>query len=66
MTEDGVTISPMGDFLVIIGTIGLTASLLGMIWLLRAHMTVVQGLLLALSIVVFVYLGVAMFRAEWF
>lgn len=29
-------------------------------------MTVVQGLLLALSIVVFLYLGVAMFRAEWF
>jgi len=29
-------------------------------------MTVVQGLLLALSIVVFFYLGVAMFRAEWF
>jgi hypothetical protein len=29
-------------------------------------MTVVQGLLLALSAVVFIYLGVAMFRAEWF
>lgn len=29
-------------------------------------MTVVQGLLLALSIIVFVYLGVAMFRPEWF
>jgi hypothetical protein len=29
-------------------------------------MTVVQGLLLALSVVVFIYLGVAMFRAEWF
>ncbi len=29
-------------------------------------MTVVQGLLLALSIAVFFYLGVAMFRAEWF
>ncbi|MGO9197843.1 MAG: potassium-transporting ATPase subunit F [Acidimicrobiales bacterium] len=29
-------------------------------------MTVVQGLLLALSILVFIYLGVAMFRAEWF
>ncbi len=29
-------------------------------------MTVVQGLLLALSVVVFVYLGVAMFKPEWF
>jgi len=29
-------------------------------------MTVVEGLLLALSIAVFVYLGIAMFRPEWF
>jgi K+-transporting ATPase KdpF subunit len=29
-------------------------------------MTVVQGALLALSIVVFIYLGFAMFRAERF
>jgi hypothetical protein len=29
-------------------------------------MTVVQGLLLALSVLVFIFLGVAMFRAEWF
>lgn len=29
-------------------------------------MTVVQGILLAVSIVIFVYLGVAMFRPEWF
>ena len=29
-------------------------------------MTVVQGLLLALSIVVVVYVGVAMFKPEWF
>jgi hypothetical protein len=29
-------------------------------------MTAVQGLLLAVSIAVFVYLGVAMFKAEWF
>jgi K+-transporting ATPase KdpF subunit len=28
--------------------------------------TVVQGVLLAISIVVFIYLGVAMFRPEWF
>jgi hypothetical protein len=28
--------------------------------------TVVQGLLLAVSIVVFIYLGVAMFKPEWF
>jgi hypothetical protein len=29
-------------------------------------MSLVQGLLLAVSIVVFVYLGVALFKAEWF
>jgi K+-transporting ATPase KdpF subunit len=29
-------------------------------------MTWVQGLLLAISILVFIYLGVAMFKPEWF
>jgi len=29
-------------------------------------MTVVQGILLAVSIIVFIYLGVAMFKPEWF
>jgi len=29
-------------------------------------MTWVQGILLALSIVVFIYLGVALFKPEWF
>ncbi|HEY1446824.1 MAG TPA: potassium-transporting ATPase subunit F [Acidimicrobiales bacterium] len=29
-------------------------------------MTVVQGLLLGISILVFIYLGVAMFKPEWF
>jgi hypothetical protein len=29
-------------------------------------MTVVQGLLLTLSLAVFSYLGVALFKAEWF
>ncbi len=29
-------------------------------------MTVIQGLLLALSVVVFIYIGVALFKAEWF
>jgi K+-transporting ATPase KdpF subunit len=29
-------------------------------------MSVVPGLLLALSVVVFIYLGVALFKAEWF
>ena len=29
-------------------------------------MTWVQGVLLAISIVVFVYLGIAMFKPEWF
>ena len=29
-------------------------------------MTVVQGILLAISVAVFVYLGIAMFKPEWF
>ena len=29
-------------------------------------MTAVQGILLALSIIVFIYLGLAMFKPEWF
>jgi K+-transporting ATPase KdpF subunit len=29
-------------------------------------MTVVQGILLAVSIIVFIYLGVALFKPEWF
>lgn len=29
-------------------------------------MTVVQGILLAVSVVAFFYLGVAMFKPEWF
>jgi F subunit of K+-transporting ATPase (Potass_KdpF) len=29
-------------------------------------MTVVQGLLLGISVIVFIYLGVAMFKPEWF
>jgi hypothetical protein len=29
-------------------------------------MSVVQGVLLGLSVAVFVYLGVALFKAEWF
>jgi K+-transporting ATPase KdpF subunit len=29
-------------------------------------MTVVEGILLAVSVLVFIYLGVAMFKPEWF
>jgi K+-transporting ATPase KdpF subunit len=29
-------------------------------------MNIAAGILLALSIVVFIYLGVALFKAEWF
>jgi hypothetical protein len=29
-------------------------------------MTVVQGLLLGISVLVFIYIGVAMFKPEWF
>ncbi len=29
-------------------------------------MTVTEGLLLGLSVAVFVYLGIAMFKPEWF
>jgi K+-transporting ATPase KdpF subunit len=31
-----------------------------------ADMSVVQAVLLALSVAVFAYLGVALFKAEWF
>jgi hypothetical protein len=29
-------------------------------------MTAIQGLLLGISVLVFIYLGVAMFKPEWF
>jgi hypothetical protein len=29
-------------------------------------MTIIQGILLAVSVAVFIYLGIAMFKAEWF
>jgi len=29
-------------------------------------MAVVQGILLAVSVLVFIYLGIAMFKPEWF
>jgi K+-transporting ATPase KdpF subunit len=29
-------------------------------------MSVTDGILLALSVIVFIYLGVALFKAEWF
>jgi K+-transporting ATPase KdpF subunit len=29
-------------------------------------MTWIEGILLAISVIVFVYLGVAMFKPEWF
>jgi K+-transporting ATPase KdpF subunit len=29
-------------------------------------MNVIQGILLAVSVTVFIYLGVALFKAEWF
>ena len=29
-------------------------------------MNVLQGILIAVSVVVFVYLGIAMFKPEWF
>jgi K+-transporting ATPase KdpF subunit len=29
-------------------------------------MTIIHDILLALSVAVFIYLGVAMFKAEWF
>jgi K+-transporting ATPase KdpF subunit len=29
-------------------------------------MTVVEGILLAVSVIAFIYLGVAMFKPEWF
>jgi len=39
-----------------------------MILLVRklGRMNVVQGILIAISVVVFIYLGIAMFKPEWF
>ncbi|HEY6473984.1 MAG TPA: potassium-transporting ATPase subunit F [Acidimicrobiales bacterium] len=34
--------------------------------MLGAGVTPVQGLLLGVSILVFIYLGIAMFKPEWF
>ena len=56
----------MADFLAVLGIIAFALVMLGLIWGLGPRMTVVQGILLAVSILVFIYLGVAMFKPEWF
>jgi amino acid permease len=56
----------MADFLAVLGIVAFAAVMLGLIWALDRRMTDVQGILLALSIIVFIYLGVAMFKPEWF
>ena len=57
---------PMADFLAVVGIVAFMAvdarAHLGA----RSGMTAVQGILLAVSIIVFIYLGVAMFKPEWF
>jgi hypothetical protein len=50
----------MADFFVVLGIVVFVAAMLGLIWGLE------HGLLLSLSIVVFLYLGFALFKAERF
>jgi Potassium-transporting ATPase A subunit len=50
----------MGDFLVIVGIVVFVALMLGLTKGL-ADMTIVEGILLALSLAVFIYLGAALF-----
>ena len=45
--------------------VALAATTVHLIWALGA-MTVAEGILLAVSVAVFIYLGVAMFKPEWF
>jgi K+-transporting ATPase KdpF subunit len=55
----------MGDFLVIAGVVIFALAMLGLIRGLDPDMTVTEGVLLALSVAVFIYLAVALFKAEW-
>ena len=59
-------IARMADFLVVLGIVAFALAMLGLIWALGAGMTATQAILLAVSVVLFIYLGVAMFKPEWF
>ncbi len=56
----------MADFLAVLGIVGFVVVMLGLDLGAGPGMTWTQGLLLALSIVMFFYLGVAMFKPEKF
>jgi K+-transporting ATPase KdpF subunit len=48
----------MADFLVVLGIVLFALAMLGLVW--------VQAILLSVSVLVFIYLGVAMFKPEKF
>ena len=56
----------MADFLVVLGIVAFASAMLGLDLGTGPGMTVVQGVLLGVSILMFIYLGVAMFKPEWF
>ncbi len=56
----------MADFLVVLGIVAFAAGDAGADLGAGAGVTATQGILLAVSVLVFIYLGVAMFKPEWF
>ena len=48
------------------GRAGSAAAVPGLIWAVEVVMTIVEGILLAVSVAVFLYLAVAMFKPERF
>ena len=56
----------MADFLSVLGIVVFAVAMLALIKGLERRMSASQGILLAVSILVFIYLGVALFKPEWF
>ena len=56
----------MADFLVVLGIVAFALAMLGLVMGLGPRMSAVQAILLVVSILVFIYLGVAMFKPEKF
>ena len=56
----------MADVLVVTAIIVFVVAMLGLLWGPGADMTLTQAVPLVLSIAVFIYLGLALFKAEWF
>ena len=56
----------MADFLTVVGVIAFVVAMLGLDLGAGPGMSAVQAILLVVSVVMFIYLGVAMFKPEWF